>query len=80
MKLAYTVSKEKGGQWYAHMVGYPYIPCMIDGCSTYGSKKNALHNAAIMMGLPYKEYMALRRKEGTGDGVEGYDPESRNRK
>lgn len=75
MNLTYTVSKEKGGQWYAHAVGYPGIPCMITGCKTFGSKKNALHNAALMMGLPYKDYMALRRKAGTGGSIEGYNPE-----
>lgn len=26
MKLGYTVSKEKGGQWYCHQVGFPYVP------------------------------------------------------
>lgn len=57
MKLTYTVSKEKGGQWYAHQVGFPKCPCMIDGRKTFGEKKYALHNAAIMMCLPYKEYM-----------------------
>lgn len=62
MKLTYTVSKEKGGQWYAHQVGFPNIPCMIGERHTFGTKKYALHNAAIMQGLPYKEYMQLRRK------------------
>ena len=62
MKLAYTVSKEKGtSRWYAPAVGFPNIPCIIDGSPTFGTKKDALHNAANMQGLPYKEYMALRR-------------------
>lgn len=39
MELTYTVSKEKGGQWYAHKVGFPGIPCMISGCKTFGDKK-----------------------------------------
>lgn len=65
MKLAYTISKAKGSdKWYAHAVGFPKCPCMIDGCNTFGTKKEALHNAALMMGLPYKEYMQLRRKSG----------------
>lgn len=65
MKLTYTVSKVKGSdKWYAHMTGFPNIPCMIDGRSTFGTKKEALHNAALMMALPYKEYMQLRRKGG----------------
>jgi hypothetical protein len=63
MKLTYTVSKEKGSnRWYAHKVGYSYIPCIIDGCPTFGTKKEALHNAAMMMGLSYKDYMSVRRK------------------
>lgn len=37
MNLTYTVSKEKGGQWYG-------FPGMIDGCKTFGDKKNALHD------------------------------------
>lgn len=78
MTLNYTVSKEKGGQWYAHEVGFPGIPCMIDGRRTFGDKKNALHNAAMMQGVLYKDYMELRRKEGTKGakgGVIGYDPQ-----
>ncbi len=74
MKLNFTISKEKGGQWYAHRVGFSSIPCAIDGCRTFGDKKNALHNAAIMQGLPYKEYMRLRNKEGTGGGEGNYKP------
>ena len=71
MELIYTVSKEKGGLWYAHRVGFTHIPCMISERNTFGDKKNALHNAAMMMGLPYKEYMALRRKCGAkGNGNE----------
>ena len=36
MKLTYTVSRDKeSGLWYAHMVGFPYIPCMIDGRATF---------------------------------------------
>lgn len=66
MKLTYTVSMEKDGQWYAHKVGFQGIPCMIDGRATFGNRENALHNAAMMMGLPFKEYMALRRQEGAG--------------
>lgn len=58
MEMTYTVSKEKGGQWYAHMVGYPHIPVF----GSFGDKKKALHAAADQMGLPYKEYMDLRRR------------------
>lgn len=64
MKLAYTVSKVKGSnQWCAHKVGFPYIPVMSER-GTFVDKKTALHIAADSMGLPYKEYMQLRRKAG----------------
>lgn len=67
MKLTYTVSQvidTKDGKkyWYAHNVRCPYCPCMIEGNPTFGTKKQALQNAALMMCLPYKEYMELRRK------------------
>lgn len=63
MKLSYTVSKLKGqNKWYAHMIGYSYIPVMSER-GTFVDKKTALHIAADCMGLPYKEYMTLRRKE-----------------
>ena len=63
MKLTYTVSKEKGSsRWYAHKVGFPNIPVMSER-GTFGTKKNALHIAADSMGLPYKEYMEIRRKD-----------------
>jgi hypothetical protein len=48
MKLGYTVSKEKGGQWYCHQVGFPYVPVF----GSFGDKKKALHVAAEMCGLP----------------------------
>lgn len=70
MKLTYTVSKEKGGKWYCHQVGYPGIPVF----GSFGDKKKALHVAADSMGLSYKEYMALRRKEGSGGSTDGYEP------
>lgn len=63
MKCAYTVSQEKeSGLWYAHMTGYSYIPSVINGRDTFHkSHKYALKNAAIMMELPYEEYMQIRR-------------------
>ena len=65
MELTDTVSKEKGSnRYYAHMIGFPNIP-VISERGTFGTKKNALHIAADSMGLPYKEYMTLRRKKGT---------------
>lgn len=63
MKLCYTVSQVPNENlWYAHQVGYSYIPCMINGPSTFGTKKYALQNAAFMQNLPYKEYMKLRKE------------------
>ena len=66
MKVTYTVSKEKGSnRYYAHKVGFPNIP-VVSERGTFGTKKDALHIAADSMGLPYKEYMALRRKGRVG--------------
>ncbi len=59
MKLTYTVSQGKDALWYAHMVGFPYIPVMSER-GTFGTKTNALHIAANCMGLTYPEYMRLR--------------------
>lgn len=62
MKLSYTVSQiPYGNLWYAHKLGYPNIPCMIDGRRVCGTKKYALQNAAIMQCLPYREYITLRK-------------------
>lgn len=69
MKLTYVVSKEKGGQYYCHKVGFPYIPVM----GSFGDKKHALKFAADSMGLPLKEYMKLRKTEKVSDlEVNGY--------
>lgn len=57
----YTVSQDKNGYWYAHMVGYSYIPCF---GSFSKNKRNALQCAADYMGLSYAEYMAYRKKMG----------------
>ena len=61
--MEYTVGKEKGSSRY-------YV-CRV-GSNTpltqyYSTKKKALHAAADMEGLDYREYMKLYRKEGTGD-------------
>ena len=62
MKLLYTVSKDKfSNLWYAHKIGFANIPVMVSGRPTFGTKKNALNNAAIMQYLPYSEYMILRK-------------------
>lgn len=58
--LTYDIAKEKGSsQYYAHHVSTPKIPVF----GSIGDKKKALHAAANCMGIPYKEYMALRRKK-----------------
>ena len=54
---------KRQNQWYAHKVVFPYIPVMSER-GTFVDKKTALHIAADSMGLPYKEYMQLRRKAG----------------
>lgn len=63
MKITYTVSKERDSNyWYAHKVGFSYIPVMSER-GTFGTKKNALHIAADCMGLPLKDYMILRKEK-----------------
>ena len=58
--LEYTVVKEKGSnRYYVCRVGEENIPLT----SRFTAKKKALHKAAEMEGLDYKEYMSLRRKE-----------------
>ena len=57
---AYTVS-QKDGIWYAHMVGYSYIPVF----GSFSEKRtDALKWAAASMGLTYREYMQARKKYG----------------
>lgn len=60
MNLTYTVSKEKGGKWYAHAADTPHFP--ISG--SHGDKKHALKVAANLMGIPLKEYMKIRKAVG----------------
>lgn len=58
----YTVSKAKNTNlWYAHQVGFSYIPVMSER-GTFGTRTNALHVAADSMGLTYKDYMDARRR------------------
>lgn len=59
MKRTYTVSKAKSGAWYAHKVGYPWIPVL---GSFRKSKRAAQRVAADCMGLPLKEYLQLPTK------------------
>lgn len=57
MAIAYEVSKERGGQWYAHAAGEKNNP--IPG--SRGEKKKAMKYAADCMGVSLKEYMKLRK-------------------
>ena len=60
MKRTYTVSKdEKSGLWYAHKVGFPWIPVL---GSFSKSKREAQRVAADCMWLPLKEYLQLKEK------------------
>lgn len=63
MILKYTVSKQKGSsRYYVHEVGSKEP---IHG--TLGTKKQALHRAAKMNDLDYKDYkdyMRVRRRDG----------------
>ena len=56
MEITYEVSKEKGGQWYAHKVG-----CKEAIPGSRGDKKPAMKVAATCMGITLKEYMKLRK-------------------
>jgi hypothetical protein len=65
----YTVSQTRAESgdlvWYAHLEGFSYIPVILAERHTFHtSKKYALTNAAIKMGLPYDSYMELRRRKG----------------
>ena len=58
MKKTYTVSKdEKLGLWYAHKVGFSWIPVF---GSFSKSKRAAQRVAADCMALPLKEYLQLK--------------------
>ena len=59
--LEYTVSKEKGSsQYYVCRVGEEKTPLT----RRYTTKKKALHKAAEMQGIEYKNYMRIRRRDG----------------
>lgn len=60
MVMKYEVHKEHGScRWYVTEVG-----CKEPIPGTYGTKKRALHTAAKMNGLDYKDYMRVRRRDG----------------
>ena len=60
MVLKYTICKEKGSsRYFVHAVDDKTpIP------GTYGNKKQALHKAADLNGIDYKDYMRVRRRDG----------------
>lgn len=59
--MEYTVGKEKGcNRYYVCRVG-SNTPLT----QRFSSKKKALHAAADMEGLNYREYLKLRKKGGT---------------
>lgn len=61
MVLEYTVSKEKGSsRYYVCRVGEEKTPLT----RRYTTKKKALHKAAEMQGIEYKNYMRIRRRDG----------------
>ncbi len=59
MGIIYDVSKQRGSsRWYPHKVESSKV-----AVGTLGDKKQALHAAADLMGLSYKDYIDLRRKK-----------------
>lgn len=60
--MAYTVSKDQqSGLWYAHRVGFPYIPVF----GSFSKRKSvAMQYACMMEGKPHK----LNRKKALKDG------------
>lgn len=59
-RVHYRESEKKGSsRYYVHEVGSKEpIP------GTLGTKKQALHRAAKMNDLDYKDYMRVRRRDG----------------
>ena len=56
--MEYTISKQKGGQYFSHPEGHPEQP--IKG--SFGEKKHAAKFAAKLMGMSVKEFLSERRK------------------
>ena len=56
--MDYNISKQKGGQYFAHPEGNPEQP--IKG--SFGEKKHAAKFAAKLMGMSVKEFLSERRK------------------
>lgn len=58
MNITYDVSKQKGSAlWYPHRIESPRV-----AAGPLAGKKTALHAAANLMGVSYKDYMDMRRK------------------
>ena len=55
--VKYDVTKEKGGRWYVYLDN-PSKP--VPG-SYRKDKKDALHIAADYNGIPYKDFLKLRK-------------------
>ena len=55
--IEYEVSKEKGGQYYAHPAGHPEQP--IKG--SCGDKKKSIKFASRLCGMTVKEYISARK-------------------
>lgn len=59
MQITYDISKQKGSSlWYPHRIESPKV-----AAGPLADKKTALHAAADLMGVSYKEYMDMRRKK-----------------
>lgn len=59
VNITYDVSKQKGSsRWYPHKVESPKV-----AAGPLGDKRQALHAAADLMGVSYKDYMDMRRKK-----------------
>jgi hypothetical protein len=55
--MIYSISKEKGGQWYCHPVDSKEpVP------GSFGDKKKAVKVAARLNGMTVKEFLKERKK------------------
>ena len=55
--MNYSISKEKGGQWFCHQVdSKEAVP------GSFGDKKKAVKVAARLNGLTVKEFLKERKK------------------
>lgn len=57
MSVTFEVAKEKGGRWYVCKANSKQP---ISG-TFRKDKKDCFHIAADLMGIPYKEYLKLRK-------------------